>query len=98
MAQTPYSTQSPTPWTHIGAAGTVNVNTGAVLSVNINSYTSGAAVSISDGTIAVGDLALTDFVAPGNLPLGPGGAGLVINSGTAVVVTSGTCDITLAHR
>lgn len=104
MPQTPYSTLGPVKYTHIATDGTVFVNTGAIMSLNINSFTSGAAVSIYDtvgtitGTVQVAAIALGTIPAPTKVDLGPPGAGLMLNTGTVAVVMTGTADITLGHR
>lgn len=108
MPQTPYATQSLLRSTHITTAGTVFVNTGAVMSVNINNMTTAAVGPTANfyntvGTITetteVAGLQFPDtFIYPAKIDLGPPGVGLVINTGTLAIVTTGTVDLTIAYR
>lgn len=107
MPQTPYSVQPPIGSTHISAAGTVFVNTGAVLSVNINSMNTAAVGGLSlyntTGTITgTTEVAALSFpvttVFPAKLDIGPAGIGLSINTGTLAIVSTGTMDLTIGHR
>lgn len=107
MPQTPYATQAPLSYKHIVNGGTVQVkaSAGVLASVNINAVTAATAATLYDvnntgtlGTIEVGILAIgTAYAAPAKVDFGPAGTGLEFNNGL-VIVTTGTCDLTIGYR
>ena len=106
MPQTPYGTPIGVAYTHIANAGTtvVKANPGAMYTININSGTAGATLTLYDqtsttiGTVLIGALNFgTADVLPLRVPYGPGKGGINFKNGL-VVVTAGTLDATIAFK
>jgi hypothetical protein len=106
MNQPPLATLGPVTYAHITNAGTVLVKDapGALLTVNVNSVGAASTVTMYDvaqtgtlGTIEVGILSLGTTQPIGPINMGPPAAGLGLNTGL-VVVTTGTCDLTIGYR
>ena len=107
MAQTPLGTLGPVNYAHIVNAGTVQVKAqaGSLMSVNVNSVGAASTATMYDvnqtgtlGTVTVGIMSIgTAYAAPARVPVGPDNSGVAFKNGL-VIVTTGTCDLTVAYR